>query len=318
MIKIKVDNKPDEKWNERLKNSDLSTIYQTKENAILNEQIGRKPLFIKFLDPSGNIVGQLVGFKSDRFKNIKKSISFLGKFTKMKICIFDWLYGPIIFNNDFESEIYSLLENFLLDQKCVVSGTTHPLSKSEFANFTKPFDISQWGTFLIDLSIEKNSLWENLEKHSAKKNIERALKKGVIVKEITKNELPYYQQIRQETKPVSLNVLEQRWDFLHDIGWTGFLAFYNDKPVGGIMISYFNGFVNEWGIARTEEDTSRKLYAQDLLKWNIIKWGNKKKYSFYDLTGVNPNPINDKEKGIFRYKQKWGGSLFNFNKIILN
>ena len=116
MIKIKVDKEADEKWNERLKNSDTATIYQTKENAILNEQIGRKPVFIKFLDQKGDVVGQIVGFKSSRFKNVKKPISFLGKFTNIKNCIFDWLYGPIIFNDENIQEIYSLFEKFLLNQ----------------------------------------------------------------------------------------------------------------------------------------------------------------------------------------------------------
>jgi len=124
-----------------------------------------------------------------------------------------------------------------------------------------------------------------------------------------------YQEIRKESNPVTLEILESRWDSLKNIGWIGFLAFKDEIPIGGLMISYFNKYLNEWGIARTKKDTQEKFYSQDLLKWKIIEWGINKNFRYFDLTGVNPNPLDEKELGIFRYKEKWGGKLFKFNKI---
>ena len=37
---------------------------------------------------------------------------------------------------------------------------------------------------------------------------------------------------------------------------------------------------------------------------------------YYDLAGYNPNPQSEKEKGIMRYKKKWGGKDFEYQKII--
>jgi len=315
LIEIEIDEKADNKWNERLINSETATIYQTKEHAYFNYHIGRKPLFIKFIDKKGDIAAQMVGFTYSRFNEKKKFFSVFGKLLNLKEAIFNWYYGPVIFNYENIDEMCSTFGKFLVSKKYIVKGFEHPLSQKPFNHFTKPLSAQVWGTFLIDLSKDKNSLWDNLDKHSAKKNVERALKKDVFVKEITKQDLKYYQEVREETKPVSLDVLEQRWDFLHDIGWTGFLAYHNDNPVGGIMISYFNGYLNEWGIARTKNDSLKKLYAQDLLKWKIIEWGNKNNHRFYDLTGVNPNSKDDKEKGIFQYKRKWGGKLLKYNII---
>ncbi len=85
--------------------------------------------------------------------------------------------------------------------------------------------------------------------------------------------------------------------------------------IGGLMILYFNKYVNEWGIARTLKDTKEKTYAQDLLKWNVIKWGIENNFNFFDLTGANPNASDDKEKGIFKYKKKWGGELIKYDMI---
>lgn len=318
MITIESSDKADSKWNERLNFFKTASIFQTNEYALLNDQIGRKPTFMKFIDQKGNIVAQLVGFNTSRFSAIKKPLSLLGKFTNLKNSVFTWSNGPVIFNDENAKQIYSIFEKFLLSKRCIVIGYDHPFTQTPFEYFKKPFSISKWGTFLIDLSKNQDLLWQNLDKHSARKNVERAQKKGVIVKEITKNELLYYQQVRKETKPVTLTVLKQRWNYLHDIGWTGFIAFHNNMPIGGIMISYYNGYINEWGIARTRYDFEKKLYAHDLLKWKIIEWGNIKKFKFYDLTGVNPNPANAKEQGIFRYKKKWGGNFVKFNKINLN
>ena len=64
-------------------------------------------------------------------------------------------------------------------------------------------------------------------------------------------------------------------------------------------------------IARTTIDTEEKLYSQDLMKWKIIEWGIENKQKYFDLTGFNPNPISEKEKGILRYKKKWGGKKYN-------
>ena len=92
-------------------------------------------------------------------------------------------------------------------------------------------------------------------------------------------------------------------------------CFENNIPIGAIRVSSFNGYINEYSIIRSERDTKEKLYSQDLLKWKIIEWGLENNFSYYDLSGINLNPNNIKEKGIFRYKQKWGGKLTKYNII---
>ena len=34
--------------------------------------------------------------------------------------------------------------------------------------------------------------------------------------------------------------------------------------------------------------------------------------NYYDLAGANPNPLTEKEKGILRYKKKWGGKKHEY------
>jgi lipid II:glycine glycyltransferase (peptidoglycan interpeptide bridge formation enzyme) len=56
-----------------------------------------------------------------------------------------------------------------------------------------------------------------------------------------------------------------------------------------------------------------KLYANDAIKWAVIEYGKKKGNKLYDLTGVSPSPETEKEKGIRRFKEKWGGKLINYH-----
>ena len=60
--------------------------------------------------------------------------------------------------------------------------------------------LKQWGTFLIDLNQNKDNIWNNFHKHSAKKNIERSQNRGVTIKEITFDDLKSYHELLNQTK----------------------------------------------------------------------------------------------------------------------
>ena len=60
MITLETNEKSDNDWNERLLNSPIGTIYHTKEYASVQELLNRKPLFLKFINQKGDIVGQML------------------------------------------------------------------------------------------------------------------------------------------------------------------------------------------------------------------------------------------------------------------
>lgn len=321
MITIESSSEPDQNWNKRLLESKYGTIYQTKEIAKYFEKtVKYKNSYLNFLDQSGKIVGQLLLSEQDiSQKNLIRNI--LSKISSKNKNLYRWIYGPVIFDNDQQFNIVKQLFDFLKSKSGYVSGSEHPLLSELFLNSNIPFKLKNWSTFLIDLTLSKNELWNNLNKNSARKNIKKSINRNVIVKEITKNDLKTYHSILSETKKdinhlnVELYDLEIQWDLLHDIGFSGFLAWENELPLGGLAVSYFNNYVNEWGVARANRDKSQNFYSQDLIKWKIIEWGIEKKFHYYDLTGANPNPKNSNEEGIFRYKQKWGGQMIPYNLV---
>lgn len=318
MISMEIDEESDPKWNDRLLDSQFGTIYQTKEIASYYEAtLGWLNFFLKFTNQRGEIVGQLMLSAYSRFDKKGKVSKILKKIPVQKSMIYHWVYGPVIFNSIFNSEISKLLSEFLVSKNCIVSGHEHPLSSGILSLMGKPFQIRRWGTFLIDLSLGQNVLWNNLDKHAARKNIERSQRRGVHVREMTSSDISLYHEMLQETKrkansDVDISAVKKLWNNLHNVGFTGLLAFENEIPIGGILVSFFNKYINEWGIARTERDTINKLYSHDRLKWAIIEWGVKNKFRYYDLSGVNPASKTEKEKGIFRYKEKWGGTYIEY------
>jgi hypothetical protein len=310
---------PDKNWNNRMLGSKTGTFVQTKEFAMSKKLFGGEPLFFTFLGDKGQIVGQMVTLVHQKFQNQGK----LGKILKVlpgtqhELC--RWFYGPVIFDNDFESEIQNELYRFLVSKKYQVWGSTHPFSNCSFSNFDKPFQIVKWATFVLELDKGKDHIWKNMDKHSARKNIERSQSRNVIIKQMKKNDLELFFQLtinsEKNSDPVSITMLEKQWDILQPVGYNGFMAFEDNVPIGAIKITSFNGYLYEFEVIRTKRDYTAKLYSQDLLKWHIIEWGIKNNFSYYDLAGVNPSPNNDKEIGIFKYKQKWGGKLMNYNIV---
>ena len=119
---------------------------------------------------------------------------------------------------------------------------------------------------MIDLLLSKEELWKNCDKHLAQKNVEISLKRNVIVKEITKNNLKYRYSILADTKAKIgykslLSNIEIQWDLLRPLGFIGFLAWKDGLLVGSIMVSFFNNYVNEWDVARSDLDRDEKLYS---------------------------------------------------------
>jgi len=322
MISIDISDKPDSTWNKRLTDSRFGTIFQTIEYANFVDKKGWKPIYLVFTNNKGEIISQLLLYDIPRFNKKGAVRKFLKKIPGSKKTIFRWMYGPVIFNDEFHNDILTSLREYLLSKNCKVIGSEPPVSNLGLASLGSPFKPQKLSTFLINLSEDMTTLWSKLNKHSARKNIERSKKRGVIVKEMNDKDLKNYYALLKETKSkvdwdIEYESVLSIWENLKPAGFSGFMATLNDIPLGGLLVSSFNNYINEWGVARSELDTSSKLYSQDLLKWKIIEWGISHNFKYYDLTGVNPNSTTEKEAGIFRYKKKWGGKLIEYDTCIL-
>ena len=328
MISVEIDNTPDSDWNDRLKNSKFGSIYQTIEYGhYVKERIKSVPLFLRFYS-DGELVGQLLAFQSFRgkgklskhfgrgivYSTISKISSLLPKYVY-------WTFGPVVFYNELQSEISESLGNVLNSWNTKFSGSTHPLTDN--FNFDKRFGFqkNELGTFLIDLKQDLQQILDNADKNSVKKNIKRAQERGVTITEISsKDDLMVYYGLldahRKSNSLISYSVDDVKgYEIIKQIGQKGFLAWYDKMPISGIVISSFNNYINEWGIARSQIDSEKKLYSLDLLRWKIIEWGKTNNCNYYDLTGVKLSNRTEKEDSLYRNKEKWGGKLVIYSSF---
>lgn len=298
-----------DEWNDHLTKNEIGNIFNSTGYAEYAEKwLGWKPLFCRVIDQSGNISLQVLLFEYipsiERFPNL-----FHGIIKNLRNTL-RWNYGPISMSQESTSFFFS----YISKKYKRVYGTTHPLSVLNYDYFKK----ISWSTFLIDLTKEKEELYKNMSKHNARKNIERAIERNVTVEEINDQTLNEYHilfnkhRLSMELSEVKKEELEDMWKSLRNFGFYGFIARNNGRVIGGLLFSAFNDYISEWGVARSEEDSKEKLYAQDLIKWKIIEWGIEHKMKWYDLSGVNPVPKTRKEEGILEYKKKWGGFQKNY------
>ena len=322
MISIEVSEKPDSKWNKRLLEIGLGTIFQTEERWKLLKLINTKTNFLKFINSNGSIVGQILIEESQRFtKNNSKSKIFRN-IPGLKKKIFNWTYGPIIFEKNDSSNIYSALNNYLISENAVPNAWSHPIYSGDPSIMKKKFQVIDWGTYLIDLTKSTDELYQNIDKSNGRKNIERSKKRGVEIEQLTENTLDDFFDLVLKSRNFSTDeeherkVLHLRWNLFKPLGFSGFLAKKSGVTVGGLLFSYLNGHVIEAGVARSVEDAKENLYSQDLIKWKIIEWGSKNNMKFFNLAGFNPNPKSEKEIGIQKYKKKWGGTPYYFHRIL--
>jgi len=319
MISIEQNENGDAKWNQRLVNSGLGTIYQTKEMKINFEKKGFDSVFLKFIDNKGNIVGQLFHSIDSRFKNKGIKENILKKILNSKL-ICQWSYGPIIFDHDYDKEIYIVLNKYIQEKNFKVLGMQHPLCTGGFSEIQNTFQAKLWSTFLINLQKPKDSIYMNIEKHNGRKNIERSIKREVIVEEINEKSLSEYYELYVDMQKKAgksddyknFDTLLEWWRLLKPLGYSGYLARKNNVAIGGLLFSFFNDHIIEGGVVRSQIDKEQKLYAQDLIKWRIIEWGIENKKLYYNFAGFNPNPESEKERGIMNYKKKWGGKKYDY------
>lgn len=313
MLTIDVKDEVDSEWNHRVTKSKLATIYQSREWGILLSEMGKKPKFLEFINQKGDLVAQLLlSISNGPSNNLRKIINKI-----FQRNVISWSYGPIIHNQKYINDVYTALSKFSIFKNYKILGYQHPLSNHDLSklNFLQ---VEEWSTFLIDLNLSLKVLYQNIDNHSGRKNIERSQKRGVIVEEITEKNLQDYANLLNQTsssmgrEKTSVEYMFRLWTLLKPLGYSGFLAKKNETPISGILFSFLNNFIIEAGVVRADEDKIHNLYSQDLIKWKIIEWGTLNKMNYYNLAGFNPDPKSSKEKGIFRYKKKWGGEKTNY------
>ncbi len=187
--------------------------------------------------------------------------------------------------------------------------------KDDAKNFRE--EIQPRYVFRLDIKNKtEDELFKNLHQKT-RYNIRLARKKGVVVKEGTREDLKIFHKIMIETgardgfiiRP--LEYFEKMYDELGPEHMKLLLAYHDDKVISGVIpIMYGN---KTWYLYGASSNSYRNLMPNYLLQWEMIKIALDRKDDVYDLRGVSGVvDENHPQYGLYRFKKGFGAEFTEF------
>lgn len=148
-------------------------------------------------------------------------------------------------------------------------------------------------------------------------NIKLAARKGVIIKEGTKEDLKDFHRIMEITgkrdnfmiRPLSY--FEKMYDCLAPKNMKLMMAYYEDKPISGIIDIIYGNKI--WYLYGASSNEHRNLMPNYLLQWDMIKYAIHNQKDIYDFRGVSG--IVDEthpQYGLYRFKKGFDAEFTEF------
>lgn len=149
-------------------------------------------------------------------------------------------------------------------------------------------------------------------------NIRLATKKGVVIKEGTREDLKDFHKIMVETGSRdgfivrSLEYFEKMYDELVPKNHMKLLmAYYEDKPISGVIPIFYGN--KTWYLYGASSNSHRNLMPNYLLQWEMIKMAIARHDDIYDFRGVSGVvDENHPQYGLYRFKQGFGATFTEF------
>lgn len=176
-------------------------------------------------------------------------------------------------------------------------------------------------TILVDIHRGEDEILARM-KQKTRYNIRLAERKGVKVQ--PSNDIDLFYQMMKTTGNRdrfgihSRNYYEQVFKIFNERGQCElFLAYYETKPIAGLMVfAYGNRAYYFYGASLDEH---REVMAPYLLQWRAILWAKEKGCTVYDLWGIPDYDEDILEQqfeqrkdglwGVYRFKRGFGGKV---------
>ena len=148
-------------------------------------------------------------------------------------------------------------------------------------------------------------------------NVRLATRKGVVVKEGTREDLKEFHRIMVETgardgfiiRPLSY--FEKMYDELAPNHMKLLMAYYEDKPISGVIPIFYGN--KTWYLYGASSNKHRNLMPNYLLQWEMIKMAIARKDDVYDFRGVSGVvDENHPQYGLYRFKKGFGATFTEF------
>ncbi|MBT4612504.1 MAG: GNAT family N-acetyltransferase [Gemmatimonadetes bacterium] len=322
-MRVDVANQVDlDVWNQQISGAEHATIHQTASlGEFYRSHLGYDVFYLRCFE--GDQLVALLTIRIGGFGQaqlIERPMATAGlRLSRWLKPLLSWQQGPVFLGDPerWPSALAALVDAVRSHTpRARFSGITLPIGLEALVENESlaAFDRLEWATYLVDLRVDEEELWNGL-KRSARKAIRKAERDGLEV------QLVDGEQGRLEYQPFRRHCLQargarvtsaanyiDRHRLLRSIdGEEVYIAVHQGETISGLGVFRFNGQISEFGSHQTPESVAQKLNGNDLLKWEILRRERSKGGRVFDLTGVNPNPASPKERGIAQFKAKWGG-----------
>lgn len=298
-------------WHEFVYNHPNGNIFQTPEMfEIYRNTKNYEPIFLAVIDEEIKIKATLLAV-------IQKDYSgLLGRLTARSI-----INGGPCIENDNPAILEIILKEYIKLIKTLVIY-------SQFRNFwdwSKVKDIfhkngilfEEHLNIIVDLKKSELELWKEVQ-NKRKNEIRKAVKEGTSfsVRDSLKDLSICYRILVLVYKRAKLPI--PSYAFFKNIfqystnnfGLKMFCAINQDKIVGCMIALVYKDIIYDF-FAGAEPQYYNK-HPNDLIPWEVFKWGQIHKYTKFDFGGAGKPGI---KYGVRDYKQKFGGAFINFGRF---
>ena len=145
-------------------------------------------------------------------------------------------------------------------------------------------------------------------------NIRLAQRRGVTVREGTREDLPVFHALLTETgrrdgflvRPLAY--FQRMWDAMGPDHMALLLAWYDGRPIAGAIPIFYGN--KTWYAFGASADDRREVMPCYLLQWEMIRRAIARGCAVYDLRGVlEVTDANDPRGGLYRFKRQFGAAL---------
>lgn len=148
-------------------------------------------------------------------------------------------------------------------------------------------------------------------------NVRLATKKGVVIKEGTRDDLKAFHEIMIETGERdnfiirSLEYFEKMYDEMAPNHMKLLMAYHDDKPISGIIPIMYGNKV--WYLYGASSNKHRNLMPNYLLQWTMIQEAIKMGADMYDFRGVS-GVVDEShpQYGLYRFKKGFNADFTEF------
>ncbi len=260
-------------------------------------------------DELGNVLGILVYY-------MLKELGIKGYFSTRALIV----GGPLAKDNnpDFIEAILEIYNQKAKRHQVIYTEVRNLFDMKDLktAFMHKGFEYQEHLTIHMNLTKTEEELTDALHRGRGS-NIKRAVKKGVITKDIDANKemneahqliKTTYERINLPCPHIELFTNTQKFLGPH-VKFFG--AYIEGKLVGVRVYLLFKDMVYDW-YAAGDRDYSG-FHANDLLPWNGMLWAKESMYKIYDFAGAGkPN----EDYSVRDYKMKFGGNLLEFGRYL--